>query len=68
MGSTKLRSFIKGVCWETLAFIITTALIYFFYNDLPKSIKVSLIITGIKIIFFYAHERTWKKIKWGKIK
>lgn len=68
MGSTYRRSFIKGFCWEFIAFIITFIAVYFVFGDFKTSIKFSLILTLIKAFFFFIHERAWKKVKWGKIK
>ena len=66
MASTKQRSFVKGVSWEIISFIITTAAIFIIYGNLPLSLKFSFILSVIKIILFFFHERSWKKIKWGK--
>lgn len=68
MPSTYQRSFIKGISWEFISFIITTAAVYLVYGDIIFSIKFSLSISIIKIFLFFIHERIWKKIKWGKIK
>jgi adenylylsulfate kinase len=66
MSSTPLRSFIKGVCWETITFIITLFAVYMIYGDFLSSLKFSLTLTIIKIFLFFAHERLWKRIRWGK--
>lgn len=66
MASTFLRSFIKGVSWEFISFIITVGAVYYIYGDFVLSIKFSLVLSLIKIFFFFAHERLWKKIVWGK--
>jgi adenylylsulfate kinase len=66
MASTCVRSFVKGVSWELIAFLITVGAVYFIYGNLALSIKFSLVLTVLKIGFFFAHERLWKKIKWGK--
>ena len=66
MASTPIRSFVKGVCWETIAFIITLFAIYLVYGNFLVSLKFSLILTIIKIFLFFVHERIWKKIRWGK--
>ncbi len=68
MGSTYERSLIKGIIWEFISFILTTIAIFIFYGDLIASLKFSLILTLIKAVIFFFHERLWKKIKWGKIK
>jgi adenylylsulfate kinase len=66
MASIPLRSFIKGVCWETVSFILTLFAIYWIYGNFLSSLKFSLILTAIKIFLFFAHERFWKTIRWGK--
>jgi uncharacterized membrane protein len=69
VDSTPARSFIKAFTWETIAFLITLIAAYLFYDgDIKKSIKFSIILTGIKIIFLYFHERVWKRIIWGRIR
>jgi|WetSurMetagenome_2_1015567.scaffolds.fasta_scaffold1270684_1 adenylylsulfate kinase len=68
MPSTLQRSFLKGVCWETISFIIMVIAVYIIYGDLVLSIKFSVVLSIIKIFLFFLHERAWKKIKWGKIK
>ena len=66
MASIPLRSFIKGVCWETISFILTFFAVYLIYGDFLNSLKFSLVLTTIKILLFFLHERLWKKIRWGK--
>jgi len=66
MASIPLRSFIKGVCWETISFILTFFAVYLIYGDFLNSLKFSLALTTIKILLFFIHERLWKKIRWGK--
>jgi len=66
MPSTYQRSLVKGIFWEFFSFIITTAIAYLYYGNLYLSIKFSLVLAAIKIVFFFIHERVWKNIKWGK--
>jgi len=68
MGSTRQRSFVKGMSWEFISFVITLAAVYLIYGNIIFSIKFSVILSVIKLFFFYIHERAWKKLKWGKIK
>jgi uncharacterized membrane protein len=63
---TKIRSFVKGLVWETSIFVIATIITYWYFKQLKGAIKVSLILLVIKITLFYFHERMWKKIKWQK--
>ena len=68
MGSTPERSFIKGICWEIISFLLTLLVVYLLYRNILLSLKITIILTLIKIPLYFIHERVWKKIKWGKIK
>ena len=56
MGSTIERSFVKGIIWEFISFIIVIIVIYVIYGNLNASIRLSLILTIIKIPIFFIHE------------
>jgi adenylylsulfate kinase len=68
MGSTPERSFIKGIVWEVISFLLTLIIVYLLYKNILISLKITLILTAIKVPIFFIHERVWKRIKWGKIK
>jgi adenylylsulfate kinase len=68
MGSTLERSFIKGLIWEFISFIVVILAVYFVYGNLTMSVQFSIVLTLVKIPIFFLHERIWKKIKWGKIR
>jgi adenylylsulfate kinase len=68
MGSTFERSFLKGIVWEFISFIIVIIAVYIFYGNLAMSIQFSIILTIIKVPLFFVHERIWKMVKWGKIR
>jgi uncharacterized membrane protein len=68
MGSTETRSLVKGIVWEGFSFIITTLAVWVLFGDFSMSVKFSLLLTCIKVVFFFFHERLWKHIRWGKIK
>ena len=68
MGSTYQRSFVKGFSWEIIAFIITFLAVYIVFGNFKISLGFSLVLTLIKAVVFFVHERLWKRIKWGKIK
>ncbi len=67
MGSTYERSLVKGVSWEIISFILTLAVVYFVYGNILVSLTSALLLTAIKVIPFFVHERLWKKVRWGKI-
>jgi len=68
MGSTFERSFMKGVVWEGVSFILVLIIAYIYSGNFPDSIKFVLILTVIKIPLFFLHERIWKSVRWGKIR
>jgi len=67
MGSTYERSFVKGFVWEIISFIVTFIFVYLVYGDFNMSLKISFLLSIIKIFIFFIHERIWKQIMWGKI-
>ena len=67
MPSTYQRSLVKGIVWELISFVITTLAVFIFYGDIYTSLKFSIALTLIKMVFFFVHERGWKEVKWGKI-
>ncbi|MCX8158812.1 MAG: DUF2061 domain-containing protein [Candidatus Pacearchaeota archaeon] len=66
MPSTYERSFLKGVVWEIFSFAITLVAVYLIYGNFYNSLRFTAVLTLIKMIFFFIHERIWKTIKWGK--
>jgi len=66
MASTPMRSFIKGMSWEFISFVLTAIAVYIVYGDISLSIQFSAALTAVKIGFYFCHERLWKKIRWGK--
>lgn len=67
MGSTYERSFLKGMLWEGISFLIAFLIAFMYYGNIPESIGFALLLTLVKIPLFFIHERIWKMIKWGKI-
>jgi uncharacterized membrane protein len=67
MGSTPERSLFKGISWEIISFILTLMVVYVLYKNIAISLRITLILTAVKIPFYFMHERIWKKFKWGKI-
>jgi len=68
MGSTLERSFIKCMCWEIISFFLTLLVIFLLYGNIIISLKITIILTIIKMPIYFIHERIWKRFKWGKIK
>jgi uncharacterized membrane protein len=68
MGSTLERSFVKGLIWEFVSFLLTLLFIFLIYGNFGTSLKFTLGLTLVKIPLLFFYERVWKKIKWGKVR
>ena len=60
------RSVVKAVSWRVIATVSTVAIIYAFTGAASLSLKVGLVEIVTKFLLYYAHERTWGAIRWGK--
>lgn len=63
---TNKRSIVKGISWRVVATTTTIAIVYFFFDRLDLAIAAGMIETVLKIGLFWAHERAWFKINWGR--
>ncbi len=65
---TNTRSIIKGVSWRVVATSTTIAIVYFFFDRLDLAIAAGMIETVLKVGLYWAHERAWFKVNWGRKK
>lgn len=65
---TNLRSIIKGVSWRVFATTTTIIIVYVFFGRLDLAIAAGVVETFSKIFLYWAHERAWVKIQWGRKK
>jgi adenylylsulfate kinase len=65
---TNTRSIAKGISWRVVATTTTILIVYFFFGRLDLAIAAGLIETVLKIALYWAHERVWMNIRWGKKK
>ncbi len=63
---TNLRSIIKGISWRILATTTTIIIVYVFFRRLDLAIAAGLIETILKVGLYWAHERAWFKVRWGR--
>ena len=64
---TRRRSIAKALSWRFLATLITTAVAYSLTGGLAFAAKIGVIDTAVKVLIYFAHERTWQRISYGKI-
>lgn len=63
----RLRTVLKTISWRIIGACLTFVVAWIF----TKKVSASLSIVGVReifgLIFFYAHERVWTEVHWGKI-
>ena len=62
------RSLAKAVTWRVIAFVVTIVAIYIYSKDIRESLVVGISANVVKIFLYYAHERIWNRVKFGRIK
>ena len=65
---TNIRSIAKGISWRFVATTTTIIIVYLFFGRLDLAIAAGLIETVLKVALYWAHERVWMKIRWGRKK
>ena len=67
MDKTRIRHIAKAVTWRVVASATTFLLAYFIFKDDPnaseKATLVAIIEGGLKLVFYYCHERFWFNFK-----
>ncbi len=64
--STKKRTLFKTISWRTIATLTPAVLVYIFTGEIAIAITIGGIEVIAKMIFYFAHERVWAKIRYGK--
>ena len=63
---TNKRSVVKGISWRLVATSTTIIIVYVFFGRLDLAIAAGMLETVAKVGLYWAHERAWFKIKWGR--
>jgi adenylylsulfate kinase len=63
---SKSRSLIKSLTWRIIAIITTFVSIYIITGKLEFAIQGTILTNTINFILYYAHERGWNYIQWGR--
>ena len=64
---TRRRSFVKALSWRVFATLITMVVAFSMTGELAFAAKIGLIDTGVKLFVYFAHERVWQRVRFGKI-
>jgi len=63
---THLRSILKAVTWRVAAFVITATIAWLITGQAGLAASIGLADTVLKLFLFYAHERAWQKVRFGR--
>lgn len=60
------RSLTKALSWRLIALAITTGVSYGLSESVAVALSIGLIDSAIKIGAYYAHERAWMNVSFGR--
>ena len=63
---TKARSFVKALSYRIWGTLSSVAVAYVITKNAAISVTIAFWETVVKIFIYYAHERGWNKIQWGR--
>jgi uncharacterized membrane protein len=68
MNDTHIRSLAKAVSWRITGTIDTFIISWAITGELTLASGIALTEVFTKIVLFWAHERLWNNLSWGKLK
>jgi uncharacterized membrane protein len=66
MKVTKTRSFVKALSYRIWGTLSSVAVAYAITKNASLSITIAFWETIVKIFIYYAHERGWNYVQWGR--
>ena len=66
MKVTKARSFFKALSYRIWGTLSSVGVAYVITKNASLSITIAFWETVVKIFIYYAHERGWNYIQWGR--
>lgn len=63
---TGTRSLVKAGSWRVIASSTTVGLIYLFTSQLILAMTLGILELVLKLAFYWAHERAWQQVDWGR--
>ncbi len=62
------RSIVKALSWRLIAAVVTVLVVYLITREVSLSLGAGLLDSGIKLFFYYFHERMWNRLGFGRRK
>jgi uncharacterized membrane protein len=67
MFETHKRSVMKAVSWRCIASVITATIVYVLTDREVLAVSAGLADSIVKILVYYAHERAWGLVPYGRL-
>jgi len=61
------RSIVKAVTWRAGGTVVTFIVAWLLTGETTLSVGIGLLDSAVKIGAFYAHERFWNRVRFGKL-
>jgi uncharacterized membrane protein len=66
IGDSKARSLVKAISWRAVAFLVLGAISFLITGSWAETTGIAIVYTIVQIFIYFAHERLWDGIAWGK--
>jgi uncharacterized membrane protein len=63
---THTRTIVKSLTWRAGGFVMTTLVALVVTGKIELAASIGVLDTVIKVAAFYAHERVWLRIRFGR--
>ncbi len=67
MREKPYRSIVKSISWRTIGTIDTMMIAWLVTGQLDFAVTIGGVELFTKMLLYYLHERTWNRIKFGRI-
>jgi len=67
MAESHYRSLVKAITWRSGGTLVTFVIAWLLTGETTLSIGIGLLDSAVKIGAFYAHERFWNHVSFGKL-
>ena len=57
---------VKAISWRVIATVTGAMIVYFLTGDFEDAGTFIVLDVILKLLFYYAHERGWGMIEWGR--
>ena len=62
------RSFVKALSWRITGTVDTIVVSLIVTGKLKLAVSIGVVELFTKVLLYYAHERVWNKISFGRVK